>query len=72
VSAIAQRYNGKARVIEMNIDEDATQTYLKQYNVRGTPTIVLLDRHGRVAANVPGFPGETQVTQALDTLVAQP
>ncbi len=72
MSAIAQQYQGKAKVIHINIDDPAAQAFLKQYNVRGTPTIVLLDRHGHVASNVPGFPGEQPVTQALNTLVAQP
>jgi thioredoxin-related protein len=72
VSDLAQRYQGKARVLHINVDDPAAQPFLKKYNVRGTPTIVLLDRHGRVAGNVPGFPGEGTVAQALDKLVAQP
>jgi thioredoxin-related protein len=72
VSALAQRYQAKAKVLHLNVDDPAAQPSLKKYNVRGTPTILLLDRHGRVAANVPGWPGEQQVAQALDTLVEQP
>ncbi len=67
-----QQYQGKARVIHINVDDPAAQPFLKQYDVRGTPTIVLIDRHGQTAANVPGFPGETPVARALDALVAQP
>jgi thioredoxin-like negative regulator of GroEL len=72
VGALAERYQGKAKVIHMNVDDPAAQPFLNKYNVRGTPTIVLLDRHGHVASNVPGWPGEQQVAQALDTLVAAP
>lgn len=72
MSALAQRYQNKAKVIHINVDDPAAQLYLNKYNVRGTPTIVLVDRHGHVAANVPGWPGEQQVAQALDTLVAAP
>ncbi len=72
MSAIEQRDQGKVQVIHMNIDAEEVRPYLAKYNVRGTPTLVLFDRHGRVAANVPGWPGETQVNQALDQLVAQP
>ncbi len=72
MSALAQRYQAKAKVLHINVDDAAAQPSLKKYNVRGTPTIVLLDRHGRVAANVPGWPGEQQVAQALDMLVEQP
>jgi thioredoxin-related protein len=72
VSAIAQRDQGKLKVIHMNIDAEEVKPYLDKYNVRGTPTLVLLDRHGRIAANVPGWPGDNQVNQALDRLIAQP
>jgi thioredoxin-related protein len=72
VSALAERNQGKAKVIHINVDDPAVQPLLKKYNVRGTPTIVLLDRHGRVAGNVPGWPGDQPVAQALDTLVAAP
>jgi thiol:disulfide interchange protein len=71
VSALAQQYQGKAQVIHINVDDPAAQAFLKQYNVRGTPTIVLIDRHGHVASNVPGFPGKTAVADALDKLVAE-
>ena len=72
MSALTQQYQGKVKFIHINVDDPAAQPFLKQYNVRGTPTFVLFDRHARVAANVPGFPGEAQVAQALDTLAAQP
>ncbi len=72
MSALAQRYQAKAKVLHINVDDPAAQPSLKKYNVRGTPTIVLLDRHGHAAANVPGWPGEHQVAQALDALVEQP
>ncbi len=72
MSDLAQRYQGKARVLHINIDAAEAPPVLKKYNVRGTPTIVLLDRHGHVAGNVPGFAGEQTVAEALDKLVAQP
>jgi thioredoxin-like negative regulator of GroEL len=72
VSALQEHYQGKAKVIHLNVDDPAAQPYLVKYDVRGTPTIVLLDRHGHVASNVAGWPGEQQVGQALDTLVAAP
>jgi thioredoxin-like negative regulator of GroEL len=70
VSAFEQRYTGKLKFIRINIDDAATQPYLKKYNVRGTPTIVLLNRNGGVAANVPGWAGDQAVADALDKLAA--
>lgn len=72
MSALTLRYQGKAKVIHINVDDPAAQPDLKKYNVRGTPTIVLLDRHGRQDADVPGWPGDEQIAKALDMLVAQP
>ncbi len=72
MSDLEQRYQGKAKVIHINIDQSEAKPYLDKYHVLGTPTILLIDRHGKVAANVPGFTGETAVANALDKLVAQP
>jgi thioredoxin-like negative regulator of GroEL len=72
VSGLAQRYQGKVRFLRINIDASDSQPFLKQFNVRGTPTIVLLDRQGRVAANAPGWPGDQSITAALDRLEASP
>jgi thioredoxin-related protein len=71
VSTLTQRYQGKVRVIHINVDDPAATPFLKKYNVRGTPTIVLIDRHGQITANVPGWPGDQEVAQALDSLVGE-
>ncbi len=72
MSALEQRYQGRVKVIRINIDEPQAQPLLQKYKVIGTPTIILLDRRGQVAADVPGFPGEATVTGALDKLLAMP
>ena len=66
------RYDGKIRFLRINIDDKESQPILKKYNVRGTPTIVLLDRSGRVASNAPGWVGDQQVDDALKALAALP
>jgi hypothetical protein len=70
VSALAERYQGKAKVIPINVEEPVVQPFLKKYNVRGTTTMVLLDRHA--ASNFRGWPGDQPVAQAPDSLVAAP
>ncbi len=72
MSDLEQRYQGKVRFIRINIDQTEARFYVDKYHVLGTPTIMLIDRHGKLAANVPGFAGETAVANALDKLVAQP
>jgi thioredoxin-related protein len=72
VSDLEQRNHGKLKVIPINIDAPESQPYLGKYNVRGTPTIVLLDRHGHVASNVPGWSGDQAVADGVNILVSQP
>lgn len=67
-----QRYDGKARFIYFDADSPGSQPVLAKYQVRGIPTIVLLDAHGRVAANIAGWPGEQAIADALDKLAATP
>jgi thioredoxin-like negative regulator of GroEL len=72
VSALDQRYDGQVQFIYLDIDLPESQPFLAKYNVRGVPTIALLDRTGRLVANLPGWPGEQAVTDALDKLIGQP
>ncbi len=69
---LEQHYGAKIKVIRINVDDPQAQAALRKYNVRGTPTIVLLNRQGQVAANVPGFAGEQALGQALDRLIGGP
>lgn len=70
--ASQERYDGKIKFIRINIDAPEAQPALTKYRVRGTPTIVLLDRQGRVASNVPGWAGDQPVDDALKALAAKP
>lgn len=72
VSDLEQQFKGKVDFIRINVDAPDSQASLKQFNVRGTPTIVLLDRRGGVAANVPGWSGDQAVEAALTQLAAEP
>ena len=71
MSAFEQRYDGKIKFIRINIDDAQSQPLIKKYNVRGTPTIVLLNKNGSVAANVPGWVSDQVVADALTKLAAQ-
>ncbi len=72
MSALEKKYDGRARIVRINVDSVEARAALQKYRVRATPTFVLFDRHGRVVQNIPGWPGEAQVVQAFDTLIAQP
>ncbi len=72
VSALEQRFQSRIKFIRINVDAAEAQASLTRYNVRGTPTIVLIDRHGQVAANVPGWSGDQAIVDALTKLAAEP
>lgn len=72
VNALEKQYDGKVRIVRLNVDSPQANAYVQKYRVRGTPTFVFFDRHGKVAASTAGWPGEPQVTQAFDRLIGLP
>ncbi|MCA9299996.1 MAG: hypothetical protein KDA28_13070, partial [Phycisphaerales bacterium] len=44
---------------------------MKRYDLRGTPSLVLIDRRGRIRANAFGRPSDLAVGAAIATLVAE-
>ncbi|MBI5034300.1 MAG: hypothetical protein HZB51_27580 [Chloroflexi bacterium] len=72
MSAFEQQYANQIKFVRINIDDAQAQPILRRYNVRGTPTIVLLDRQGHVVANAPGWSSDQAVAAALERLAAQP
>ncbi len=72
MSALEKQYDGKARIVHINVDSAEARAALQKYRVRATPTFVLFDRHGKIVQNISGWPGEDQVAKAFDALIAQP
>jgi thioredoxin-related protein len=72
VSALQDQYAGRLDIIMVNVDSPEAGPYLARYRVRGTPSFILFDRHGRVAQSVVGWPGTAAMARAFDQVVAQP
>ena len=64
LDAIADEYQGRLRVVKLNIDENP-QTPPK-YNVRGIPTLLLF-RGGSVAAQQVGAVSKAQLQNFIDS-----
>jgi thioredoxin-related protein len=64
-------YDGKVKIVRLNVDNPASAPAIKRYRIRGTPGFVLFGKHGKVAAQVPGWPGREQLTKAFDQLIGQ-
>jgi thioredoxin-like negative regulator of GroEL len=72
VSALQKQYEGQVNIIMVNVDAQETSAFLAKYNVRATPTFVLFDPHGQVAAEFAGWPGSSAVARSFDQVLAQP
>ncbi len=72
ISALDVQYTGRVKFIYLDTDLAEAQPYLAKFNVRGLPTFALLDRKGRVASSMSGWPGEQVFTTALDRLIERP
>ena len=68
---LEQTYDGKVKIVRLNVDNPATASAMQKYRIRGTPGFVLFDKKGKVAAQVPGWPGREQMAKAFDQLITQ-
>ena len=60
---LAKQYEGKLRVVKINIDQN--QQTPRTYGVRGIPTLMMF-KNGKVEATQIGAVGKSQLTQMID------
>jgi thioredoxin 1 len=60
---LARQYEGKLRVVKINIDQN--QQTPRTYGVRGIPTLMVF-KNGKVEATQIGAVGKGQLTQMID------
>jgi thioredoxin 1 len=63
---IAQNYQGRLKVVKVNIDHN--QKTPRNYSVRGIPTLMLF-KDGKVADTKIGAISKTQLTQFIDSTI---
>ena len=68
---LGQEFEGKVKIVRLNVDDGASRAALQRYGVRATPTFVLLDAAGEVRGNVPGWPGYQAFVNAFNQLLTQ-
>ncbi|MFN7094488.1 MAG: thioredoxin TrxA [Burkholderiales bacterium] len=61
---IAKEYDGKVKIVKVNVDE--SNMTAAQYGVRGIPTLLLL-RNGQVVASKVGSLPKSQLTTFIDS-----
>jgi thioredoxin 1 len=65
VESVAEKYQGKAKIVKLNVDENIGSS--SNYGVKGIPTLILF-RDGKEAERVVGVPpnAEDHISQMLD------
>ena len=71
VSALEKQYEGKVRIVMVDISTESGQPYGNKYRVFGTPTWVLIESNGQVTTQFSGWPGSNAVAQAFDQVLAR-
>jgi len=63
VEAIAEKYDGKAKIVKLNVDENALTS--GKYNIRGIPTLLLF-KDGEVKEQIVGNTTKDTISKMLD------
>ena len=69
LEAIAKTYDGRLKVVKINVDD--AQQLAADYRIRGVPTLMLF-RGGEVVDTVVGIPPASTLRSKLDNLAASP
>jgi thioredoxin 1 len=67
VDAIAEEYNGRLKVMKMDVDQNSATP--ARYGVRGIPALIFF-KGGKVANQIVGFVPKEKITEGLDKLFA--
>lgn len=66
IDKIAEKYEGKAAVCKMDIEECADTT--EQFGIRSVPTLIFL-KNGKQVNKIVGATSENKITEVLDSLL---
>ena len=67
VDALAEQYEGSARVVKLNVDENPSVA--ARYGVRGIPTLILFNKGDEVERSI-GFTSKDSLARLIDKHVA--
>jgi thioredoxin 1 len=68
---LGQEFEDKVKVVRLNVSDPASRAAMDRYDVRATPTFVLLDEAGQVRDNISGWPGYPAFVTAFNQLLTQ-
>ena len=67
VEAIADKYEGKARVVKLNVDENSLTS--SKYNIKGIPTLLLF-KEGVIKEQIVGNTTKDTISKMIDNHLA--
>lgn len=67
VDQIAKEYEGKLKVVKLNVDESSNSAV--RYNIRGIPTLLIF-KDGQVADQIVGAVPKEQIVRVLGRVVS--
>ena len=67
VEAIANKYEGRAKVVKLNVDENQATSF--KYNIRGIPTLLLF-KDGVVKEQIIGNTTKDTISKMIDNHVS--
>jgi len=71
VNGIKREYRGRLNVVYANVDRSDGEKLAKQYEVMGTPTILLLDSEGNQVNVLRGSLPPPLIERAMEDLLVQ-
>lgn len=69
LDGIARRYQGRAQIVQVNVNRDRAVT--RQFKIMVIPTLVFFDAQGREVQRLYGYQDEVKVAQKLHALGAR-
>ena len=66
---LGEEFDGRAKIVRMNVDHAESRDAVRRYGVRATPTFVLFNAQGQLRGQVPGWPGYQAFTNAFEQLL---
>jgi thioredoxin 1 len=67
IEAVAEKYDGSARVVKLNVDDNPSVS--QRYGIKGIPTLILF-KNGREEERIVGATSEQAISRILDKHVA--
>ncbi len=66
---VLPKYKNKIDFHKINVNSSSAQTHVKKYGVNVVPTLVFVDKNGRVVRKIEGCPQQKRLEKELDDLI---